>query len=79
MNAVAELSVLSATGDRQLSWTYTRISAEHEPIDLGVEFTDEQESDSTGVHSKFVLKSASDSNVEFTFNGSEVQIGVYYI
>lgn len=81
VNGVANLSVLSSNqdNDRQLSWTYTRSTLSAEPIDLGVEFTDDSQTSSTGLHTEFVLKSADDSNVEFTFDGKEITIGVYYI
>lgn len=81
VNGVADLSALSSeqTGDRQLTWSYTRSDLSVEPIDLGVEFVDETETSSTGIHTKYKLKSADDSNVEFTFDDGEITVGVYYI
>lgn len=81
VNGVADLSVLSSeqTGDRQLTWNYTRSDVSVEPIDLGVEFIDDSETSSTGLHTKIKLKSAQDSNVEFTFGDGEITVGVYYV
>ena len=80
INAVADLSVnTDYYDDRTLNWTYTRNSTQGGPIDLGVKFTDTSGQNTTDVHSKFTLKSAQDSNVEFTFNGGEITVGVYYI
>ena len=81
MNAVADLSCLSVnlSGDRKLTWNYTRSDLSVEPIDLGVEFVDETETSSTGIHTKYKLKSADDSNVEFKFDDGEITVGVYYI
>lgn len=80
INAVHDMDVRtdSSTGDKELRWNYTRNDLSGSE-DLGVEFTDATGQNSTQVHSKFKLRSASNSNVQFSFNGREIYCGVYYI